>query len=203
MSANNMLEIFRMDNGQFWIMNMQGDCPPEFPVSGFVVSKCASLGQALERLDYISTEEFELGYIDAKTGDVVWTGELYYNDDYVYSEIMVSNSPETIMERSAMLLQGEISVLFGDRACSCFDERDLLQHKWKVVLKARIADPGTVLAENLSYVIAMNFARVCFNQQIGEFTLNVPLLFREFEDYQNHVCEKDEYNFNTEPKEEV
>lgn len=199
MSAENVLTMRRMNNGQFWLINMAtGNTVLECYGNGSVISMFDTYKAARAELEFVACEEVELGYVDQKTGKTVWTGIEDRNDRYMYSEYGVEiPSFKEIMREPPMLISGSIHLEFGDRKCDCFDERDLNQKKWRVVERCHWTDEGRVLDDGLSYARAMNIAHQHHAHSIGDITLQLPQYFRSFTSYDHHDCFADNWSINT------
>lgn len=195
MSAENLLTMRRMSNGQFWAIDTAaGNTVMECHGSGAVFAKCDTYKAAAAALELASSEDLEVGYVDRQTGNIVWTGELVQNDAYRYSEHGVEIPLlEVLMREPPTLIDGTIHVEFSGRTCACCDERDLNRREWRVVARCSLTDTEYVLGNGLRYTRAVNLAQRHLVCSGGDVRLVTPCLFRRFENYPKHSCDGNDY----------
>jgi hypothetical protein len=172
MSAENSLEIFRMENGEFWIMECaSGAHDPKYQGPRHLAGRYDSYEAAITAFGDFNNEESE---------------------NYIYTEIGVSvPSLEQLMKKPAHLLASTVRVRFA-RHCECFDHRDLVQEAWSVVECRKNSNVAIrVIRDNLSYSQALTLAQLYVSGSPGDCNLVTPTVFHRFADYENHDCYDD------------
>ncbi len=167
MSAENELHAFRMENGEYWIVNrrcgdtvveLQGECGP--------VAKCATYEEAKAAFRDLSDED---------------------SPNYVYTEHGGDLPTREDLDRAApRFLQSTIVVKY-DRPCGCVDYRDLGKKRWEVrECRDLFGDDFRVIGTRLWYAQALTLAHAYAIAQPGECRVTAPTHFRSFRRYDRH-----------------
>lgn len=189
MSAENELRVFRMENGEFWIVvarcgdtvaEAQGECQG-------VVGK----GKTYEEAEALMSE------MDNES-----------SPNYVYTEYGGGMPAlEQLTNEPVRFTRSLIKVSFTGRECCCVDYRDLQRKSWRVyeILNRPWEERDAlvlngvrsrVLGEGLWYSQALTLATIYQMRQPGECAVSSPRIFRSFRRYGRHeCCGEDEVRF--------
>ncbi len=173
MSAENALRVFRMVNGEYWIVvEHTGDVAAEVEgTCGGPIAKCASYDDAERLIEEMDDER---------------------SPNYVYTEHGGGIAPRAQMEAEPpRFCESWIDVVFTGRGnCRCTDFRDINVRKWSVTERPHPYDdvPTRIIASKLWYAEAITLANYFGDRQPGKCFVSVPKLFRAIDRSRKHVC---------------
>lgn len=174
MSANNMLLVFRMDDGSFRVFDVDFDSGiHKVPGRAAIpVATCGSYEELFATLDAMGDEDSP-AYRYVECGGPMPTRERLEREPAHFAECLVE-------------------VAFAGRACGCVDGRDLLCREWEVREYSSFGREGAyhvrVVAKGLWFAEAVARAGMHASTEPGACVIQVPEQFLSFKKYDEHSC---------------